>query len=73
MIRLLELLIKGIAVAQRQGVRFGRPKQSVTDEFKAAYDEWKAGNITGVDAMKRVGMKPNTFYRRVKEYEAAQG
>jgi DNA invertase Pin-like site-specific DNA recombinase len=70
---ILERQAEGIAVAQRQGVRFGRPKQTVTDGFKAAYNEWKAGNITGVDAMKRVGMKPNTFYRRVKEYESAQG
>ena len=25
--------------------------------------------ITAVEAMKKVGMKSNTFYRRVKEYE----
>jgi DNA invertase Pin-like site-specific DNA recombinase len=64
---------EGIAVAQRKGTLFGRPKQDVTEGFKEVYDEWKAGSLTGVDAMKRVGMKPNTFYRRVKEYESAQG
>lgn len=32
--------------------------------------EWKQQKITAVKAMQRVGMKRNTFYRRVKEYEA---
>ncbi len=27
--------------------------------------------ITAVEAMKKVGMKSNTFYRRVKEYESS--
>ncbi|MFS8214731.1 hypothetical protein [Paenibacillus polymyxa] len=36
------------------------------------YEEWKQGCITAVEAMKRVDMKPNTFYRRVEEYEQQQ-
>ncbi|MFD0680358.1 MULTISPECIES: recombinase family protein [unclassified Paenibacillus] len=60
---------EGIEVAIAIGVSFGRPKQAITSEFKAIYDEWKAGRITAVAAMKTVGMKPNTFYRRVKELE----
>jgi DNA invertase Pin-like site-specific DNA recombinase len=61
---------EGIEVALGNGVRFGRPKQEVTGDFKATYREWKAGNLTAVAAMSRLGMKPNTFYRRVKELEA---
>ncbi|CDN41320.1 hypothetical protein BN871_AE_00650 [Paenibacillus sp. P22] len=34
-----------------------------------AYREWKAGQITATDAIRRIGMKKPTFYRRVKEYE----
>ncbi|WP_438351359.1 recombinase family protein [Paenibacillus sp. FA6] len=60
---------EGIATALNSGVVFGRPKQSITDDFKQAYAEWKQGNITAVEAMRMVDMKPNTFYRRVKEYE----
>jgi DNA invertase Pin-like site-specific DNA recombinase len=60
---------EGIATALNSGVVFGRPKQSITDDFKQAYDEWKQGAITAIEAMRRVEMKPNTFYRRVKEYE----
>lgn len=29
--------------------------------------KWRAGEITATAAMKEVGLKPNTFYRRVKE------
>lgn len=60
---------EGIAAAKKDGKRFGRPKQTVTDVFRASYDDWKAGNITAVEAMKRSGMGKDTFYRRVKEYE----
>jgi len=60
---------EGIEVAQQNGVKFGRPKQQISDMFGDVYDEWKAGNITAVESMKRLDMKPNTFYRRVKEYE----
>jgi len=29
--------------------------------------KWRAGEITATRAMQEVGLKPNTFYRRVKE------
>ncbi|BAI86332.1 hypothetical protein BSNT_09245 [Bacillus subtilis subsp. natto BEST195] len=32
------------------------------------YKQWKAGEITAVEAMKKSSAKA-TFYRRVKEYE----
>ncbi|MEC0091799.1 recombinase family protein [Paenibacillus macquariensis] len=61
---------EGIATALNSGVVFGRPKQAISVEFEEVYKEWKQGNITAVEAMRRVDMKPNTFYRRVKEHEA---
>ncbi|MNC20777.1 Transposon gamma-delta resolvase [compost metagenome] len=60
---------EGIALAKESGVVFGRPKQAISAEFEGIYGEWKQGLITAVEAMKRVDMKPNTFYRRVREYE----
>lgn len=60
---------EGIEVALSKGVKFGRPKQSITKEFVDTYQVWKAGEITAVAAMKKLGLKPNTFYRRVKEFE----
>ncbi|GAB6928874.1 hypothetical protein JCM10914A_28570 [Paenibacillus sp. JCM 10914] len=62
--------VEGIAAAQKEGKRFGRPKQAVTEAFRPSYDEWKVGDITAVEAMKRSGMGKDTFYRRVKEYES---
>lgn len=60
---------EGIASAMNNGVKFGRPKQEITDEFKEVYVLWRQGTLTAVNAMKRLELKPNTFYRRVKEYE----
>lgn len=60
---------EGIAAAKNDGVVFGRPKQAINEEFKQAYTEWKQGSITAVEAMRRAEMKPNSWYRRVKEYE----
>ena len=34
--------------------------------FQAECAKWRAGEITAAAAMKRLGLKPNTFYRRVK-------
>src|SRR5699024_2665182 len=61
---------EGIRIAKERGVKFGRKKHEIDDTFRAVYPEWKQNKITAVEAMKRVGMKSNTFYRRVKEYEA---
>lgn len=61
---------EGIAVAKEKGVKFGRRAIEVDEsEFKDVYGLWKAGGITAVEAMKRLNLKPNTFYRRVKEFE----
>ena len=61
---------EGIRIARQNGVKFGRKKYEIDDTFKTIYPEWKQNKITAVEAMKRVDMKSNTFYRRVKEYEA---
>ncbi|WP_405168319.1 recombinase family protein [Paenibacillus sp. FSL H3-0286] len=63
---------EGIAAAKDSGVVFGRPKQAISAEFEGIYKEWKQGLITAVEAMRRLDMKANTFYRRVKEYEQQQ-
>lgn len=60
---------EGIEVAKTSGVKFGRPKQEINDDFIQVYQEWKSGGITATAAMKQLDMKHRTFYRRVKEYE----
>lgn len=66
------LQAEGIVVARAAGVSFGRPKKEINDKFIAAYKEWKRGKITATAAMKKVGMKRTTFYRRVQEYEGEE-
>ncbi|WP_214484724.1 recombinase family protein [Bacillus sp. SM2101] len=68
--RIKERQEEGIRVAMQNGVKFGRKKIEINEEFKSVYSEWKQNKITAVEAMKIVGMKNNTFYRRVKEYES---
>lgn len=48
----------------------GRPKIELPDKFYDLYPRWKNGEITATSLMKEIGLERNTFYRRVKEYEA---
>ncbi len=64
---------EGIIEAQKKGIKFGRqPIQLNESEFMTVYNSWKASEINARQAMNILGVKPNTFYRRVKEYEATQ-
>lgn len=56
---------EGIEVAKAKGVYTGR-KPVVHTDFDAVARKWRAGQITAVEAMKRLNMKPSTFYRKVK-------
>jgi len=60
---------EGIAIAKQEGKYQGR-KKIENDKLAKIYKEWKADNITAIRAMELLGMKRNTFYRRVAEYEA---
>ena len=59
---------EGIEIAKSEGKYKGRkPVEINEDKFKSACARWRAGEITATAAMQEVGLKPNTFYRRVKE------
>ncbi len=61
---------EGIAIAKAAGKYKGRQPIKVDEEkFKKSYKDWKAKKITARIFMDRLGLKPNTFYRRVKIYE----
>ena len=63
---LLERQREGIAIAKEQGVYKGR-QPIVRPDFERIVALWRSGKITATEAMKRLDMKPSTFYRRVKE------
>lgn len=61
---------EGIAIAKSQGKYKGRKKIEVNYKFEHIYTKWKSSEITATKAMELLEVKRNTFYRRVKEYEA---
>ena len=64
---------EGIAVAKEAGKYKGRiPIKINQNQFEIVYARWKAKEITARQAMSELNIKSNTFYRRVKEYEAEQ-
>ena len=57
---------EGIAIAKKQGKYTGR-KPIERPEFKQVITLWQQEKITAAEAMKRLDMKPSTFYRKVKK------
>lgn len=65
---ILERQREGIAIAKDAGKYKGRKPLEVDEaQFRAVCQRWRGGEITATAAMQEVGLKPNTFYRRVKE------
>ena len=65
---ILERQREGIELAKTQGKYAGRkPIDIKEDEFKQICAKWRKGEMTATAAMKKFDLKPNTFYRRVKE------
>ena len=56
---------EGIAIAKAKGIYKGR-KPIQRPEFQQVVALWRKGTITAVEAMKRLDMKPSTFYRKVR-------
>lgn len=64
---ILQRQAEGIAEAKKRGVYKGGKRKELPVNFLEVVEIWKRGDITAVEAQKRLNMKPNTFYRRVKE------
>lgn len=65
---ILERQREGIEIAKSEGKYKGRKPVDVDEaRLKAVCARWRAGEITARAAMDEVSLKPNTFYRRVKE------
>lgn len=65
---ILERQREGIAIAKAEGKYKGRkPIPFDAERFKAECAKWRRGEQTAVMTMKKLDMKPNRFYRKVKE------
>ena len=60
---ILERTREGIAIAKREGVYKGRKPIDVPENWDEVTKTWRSGKITALEAMNRLGLKPNTFYR----------
>ena len=66
---MLERQREGIAIAKENGAYAGRKEISYPDNWMKVYKQWKQRDLTGTKAMELLGLKRNTFYKLVKEYE----
>jgi DNA invertase Pin-like site-specific DNA recombinase len=65
---ILERQREGIEIAKAEGKYKGREPIQLDDaKLRASCARWRTGEITATAAMQEVGLKPNTFYRRVTE------
>ena len=61
---------EGVERAKEEGRYRGRKPIAVDESlFDSVVSLWQSGQITARDAMARLDLKPNTFYRRIKERE----
>lgn len=65
---------EGIALAKERGVYKGRkPIEIDKERFEEVYSEVVRKDRTNKSAMKKLGLKPNTYYKAVKEYTTKTG
>ena len=64
-----ERTLEGVAIAKEQGKYKGKPKKKIDEQaFRRECKKWRDGKQTAVQTMDALGLRPNTFYRRVKEF-----
>ncbi|NFO56375.1 recombinase family protein [Clostridium botulinum] len=66
---MLERQREGIALAKAEGKYKGRKEIDYPENWDEVYPKWKNRELTGSKAMELLGLKRNTFYKLVKEFE----
>ena len=54
---------EGIAAARRRGVRFGRPREQVPEQFWQLKADWEQRKITSREAARQLSIAQDTFLR----------
>jgi DNA invertase Pin-like site-specific DNA recombinase len=61
---------ESIVAAKAQGKVLGRPKATYPDNWDEVYNLWyDKKEISAKEAMERLGLKRNTFYKLAGEYK----
>lgn len=63
---ILQCQREGIAIAKQSGKYTGR-KPVIHPDYERVVTRWRSGEISAVEAMRRLNMKPSTFYRRARQ------
>lgn len=73
---ILQRQAEGIAIAKASGKHLGRPNLNLNTltleqkkKLEINYPIWKSKEITGVEFMTLLGLKKNSFYKIIGEYE----
>lgn len=59
---------QGIAVAKARGIKFGRPKITLPDNFEELIREWEKKRLPLSEVLKICNMSEATFYRKLREH-----
>lgn len=65
---LLERQKEGIIIAKQKGKYKGRKEIGYPENWNEIYDKWKNREITANEAMKKLNLKRNTFYKLVNKF-----
>ena len=74
--KILKRQAEGIAEARKAGKHLGRPRLDLSalskeqrDVLEANYEAWQRKELTGVKFADMLGLKKNSFYKVLREYE----
>ncbi len=64
--------MQGIAAAKERGVRFGRPKKGVPDDFELLVKYWRRNEVSLREVLQKCNISEATFYRKLREEKMAR-
>lgn len=64
---------EGIRIAKEKGVKFGRPKTSLSSNANEILDRYINRELINIEAAKLIGVSRGTFFRLVKERKLLKG
>lgn len=59
---------EGIEAAKLRGVRFGRPRKPLPENFEEVCGRWLANEMSGKEAARQCGMPSTSFYRKAGQW-----
>ena len=64
---------EGAAAAKARGIRFGRPITKPPEDFVEIVELWESKQLHISEVLDKTGLKPATFYNRLREYRKLRG